>query len=54
MTCTCETPKSCEMNGKCLHPEWEEKEYPIPFAGMVNLEITKDEQVFEVKQTWTF
>jgi len=29
MTCNCQTPKSCEMNGKCLNFEGE----PIPFFG---------------------
>lgn len=30
------------------------KKEPIPFAGMVDIEATNDEQKIEIKKTWEF
>ena len=39
---------------KELEKEWESKKEPIPFAGLVDLEITNNEQKIEIVKKWKF
>ena len=39
---------------KAVQKELESKKEPIPFAGLVDLEITNDEQKIQITKTWEF
>jgi len=34
--------------------EWEEAKEPIPFAGMIDVNISRDEKEIVIKKTWEF
>ena len=50
MTCNCQTPKSCAMNGECLHQnktpcvivDSGASIEPIPFWGIIDIKTQKD------------
>ena len=48
------TTSDREEAQKKLKQDWESQKEPIPFAGLVDLEITNDEQKIQITKTWEF